>query len=251
MDAAEDAADAAGHRGVTASAGRLTAGRRSGELGRVVLANGCFDLLHAGHIDYLEAARRALPRLHRQGGAVLEPWLDREQDLSAQLHVAPDGAITLLATLEQQMSPSGVYRGHRGRLDHRLRISSGSAHDAELLEAATALGRAAHAEGFHGPCGVDAFVFRGPRGSELRPAVELNARFTTGTVLAGLLRRARSEIEAHVAAPPGETRRFAFGLSPPDEGWPTATEGERRVFALAGPAQAGSLDPALVVERES
>ena len=30
---------------------------RQGEGQRVVLANGCFDLLHAGHVDYLEAAR--------------------------------------------------------------------------------------------------------------------------------------------------------------------------------------------------
>jgi rfaE bifunctional protein nucleotidyltransferase chain/domain len=33
----------------------LTERRRGG--GRVVLANGCFDILHAGHVRYLEAAR--------------------------------------------------------------------------------------------------------------------------------------------------------------------------------------------------
>ena len=32
--------------------------RRDGELRRLVLANGCFDVLHAGHIDYLEDAAR-------------------------------------------------------------------------------------------------------------------------------------------------------------------------------------------------
>jgi len=31
--------------------------RARGQLGRVVLANGCFDLLHVGHVRYLEAAR--------------------------------------------------------------------------------------------------------------------------------------------------------------------------------------------------
>lgn len=36
---------------------RLLAGhRRRGQ--RIVLANGCFDLLHAGHVRYLEAARQ-------------------------------------------------------------------------------------------------------------------------------------------------------------------------------------------------
>lgn len=35
---------------------RLAEKRRRGE--RIVLANGCFDVLHAGHIRYLEGARR-------------------------------------------------------------------------------------------------------------------------------------------------------------------------------------------------
>ena len=34
----------------------LNTRRRIGD--RIVLANGCFDLLHAGHVRYLEAARR-------------------------------------------------------------------------------------------------------------------------------------------------------------------------------------------------
>jgi len=31
--------------------------RERAHLGRIVLANGCFDLLHVGHVRYLEAAR--------------------------------------------------------------------------------------------------------------------------------------------------------------------------------------------------
>jgi len=38
-------------------AARLAQGRERGELGRVVLANGCFDLLHVGHVRYLADAR--------------------------------------------------------------------------------------------------------------------------------------------------------------------------------------------------
>ena len=37
-------------------AGRLAAGWRA-QGKRVVLANGCFDLLHVGHVRYLQAAR--------------------------------------------------------------------------------------------------------------------------------------------------------------------------------------------------
>jgi len=36
---------------------RIAAGRARGEIRRVVLANGCFDLVHVGHVRYLEAAR--------------------------------------------------------------------------------------------------------------------------------------------------------------------------------------------------
>ena len=38
-------------------AARLAHGRERGEFARVVLANGCFDLLHVGHVRYLEDAR--------------------------------------------------------------------------------------------------------------------------------------------------------------------------------------------------
>jgi len=38
-------------------AAELATRRSRGELQRVVLANGCFDLLHAGHVRYLAAAR--------------------------------------------------------------------------------------------------------------------------------------------------------------------------------------------------
>jgi rfaE bifunctional protein nucleotidyltransferase chain/domain len=40
-----------------AAAERLAALRRGGTAGRVVLANGCFDLLHVGHVRYLAEAR--------------------------------------------------------------------------------------------------------------------------------------------------------------------------------------------------
>lgn len=36
---------------------RLTVGRERGEYARVVLANGCFDLVHVGHVRYLDDAR--------------------------------------------------------------------------------------------------------------------------------------------------------------------------------------------------
>lgn len=40
---------------------RVAAWRRAGE--RITLANGCFDLLHVGHVRYLHAARRLADKL--------------------------------------------------------------------------------------------------------------------------------------------------------------------------------------------
>jgi rfaE bifunctional protein nucleotidyltransferase chain/domain len=41
--------------------GRIAADRRAGRT--VALANGCFDVLHVGHVRYLEGARREADRL--------------------------------------------------------------------------------------------------------------------------------------------------------------------------------------------
>jgi rfaE bifunctional protein nucleotidyltransferase chain/domain len=77
-----------------AEAGRL-AERLRAEGKRIVLANGCFDLLHVGHVRYLDAARRlgdvlfvgingdaAVTRL-KGGGRPLMPAVERVELLSA------------------------------------------------------------------------------------------------------------------------------------------------------------------------
>jgi hypothetical protein len=91
-------------------------------------------------------------------------------------------------------------------------VTSGAGFDDALIAAASEIARAAHAAGYYGPCGVDAFTFRRDGEKILRPIVELNARFTTGTVAIGLLRRARPWLEASVPPEPGERRSFAFRL---------------------------------------
>jgi hypothetical protein len=189
--------------------------------------------------------RGALPRLARQGGALLEPWLRRRGDHSVQLYVAPDGAVTLLGTLTQEVSDSGVYRGHRGALDYKARVvSEGDCEDA-LLEAALSLARAAHARGFCGPCGVDAFSFEGPDGVELRPVVEFNARFTTGTVVLGLLRRAREAFATQLDLTAGQRRAFRFALDSAPDG---ADEPAWLHLPLA--AHGEPLQPSLWIARE-
>ncbi|MEM7408835.1 MAG: hypothetical protein AAF430_01200 [Myxococcota bacterium] len=165
----------------------------------------------------------ALPRLAARGGAVLEPWLPRRDDYSVQLHIARDGTLTLLGVLTLAVSEAGVYLGHRGELDHRGRVTTGTGVEDALLGAAMEVAQAAHGEGYWGPCSVDAFSFDHEGEVVLRPVVEFNARFTTGTVLLALLRRARAAYEAVVPAEPGTRRAFRFGtgLSAGSPAWRT------------------------------
>ena len=136
-------------------------------------------------------ARGALDRLAARGGCVIEPWLERTEDLSAQLWIAPSGEFRILGTLRQELTPSGVWSAHAGVVDAAGAVSSSSRHDEGLRSAAAYLARAAAKAGFYGICGLDAFVFRSSGGAEvLRPVVEFNARFTVGTISIGLVERA-------------------------------------------------------------
>lgn len=208
----------------------------------------------SGRAQALEAGklRAALPRLAHRGGAVLEPWLTRETDLSVMLHIASPGdegndrgnnegndtandrskaqpAITLLGAGEQRIAPSGVYLGHLGEIDSRGRVFSGGPWEESMREAAVAIATRAQQAGYWGPCGIDGFSFRGP-GREpeeprtrapvrLRPIVEFNARFTVGIVAVGLIRRALASIKTELNLEPGERRGFLFALDTPP-GWP-------------------------------
>jgi uncharacterized ferritin-like protein (DUF455 family) len=150
-------------------------------------------LLGTRELTLGSGTRDSLRLLRARGGAVLEPWLERTLDLSVQLHVAPGGRVEILGSTRQLVTPGGQILGNRGLLGADGALTSGAAPADEqaLCAAAQALCTAAAASGFFGTCGVDAFLFRGPDGAPtLRPIVELNARFTTGTVALGLVRRA-------------------------------------------------------------
>ena len=158
-----------------------------------------------------ESLRGNLPRFRERGGCVVEPWLERTGDLSAQLWIVGPGDVRWLGTLAQVLTPAGVPLGHSGGVAPDGTIASGSPWDADLRAAAEVLATAAAAAGYTGPCGLDAFTYRGPDGRErFRAVVEWNARFTGGTSALGLLARARRAgwLEG-VAA-------FALGVAPPD-----------------------------------
>lgn len=152
---------------------------------------------------------RALPRLRRRGGAILEPWLDRVRDHSVQLIVHDDGRVESLGSLHQLVKPGGAVLGGAAELDREGRSRGAGERHEPLVEEALALGREAAARGFRGPCGVDSFAWRGPDGAvHLRRLCELNARFTTGHVAIGCALRAR---DAGLLGPAGSWRFLLRG----------------------------------------
>jgi len=166
-----------------------------------------------GREGALDVARLqgALERLRASGGVIVEPWLERTRDLSAQLHVAGADDVRVLGTLRQILTPHGAPLGHAGRISGDGAVDSDTAWDAELRAAARAVGLAAARAGFRGVCGLDALVFRDRNGAEvLRPVVELNARFTMGTVALGHVGRAL-RAELGIGA-----RAFYFGFGTPE-----------------------------------
>lgn len=160
----------------------------------------------------------ALERFALRGGAILEPWFSRIQDFSVQLHISELGEIEILAVLCQDLTPAGLYRGHRGVVTYEQEIRSGSVFDDELIAKAMRIAREVFELGYTGPCGMDAFSYRDAESGEtkLRSVVEWNARFTTGTIATGLLRQVLRTKET-IDFLQGETSAFYFSLSPPTE----------------------------------
>ncbi len=200
------------------TAGRFTLKPRFGTSGRGRVS---------GSAGRVAEARGGFARLAESGGAMLEPWLKRTCDLSAQFWIGADRELLLLGTTELLVENSGLYRGHRGFVDSKGRVTSGSPYDETLREAAAAVAKAAIAAGYQGPCGVDAFAFEVEPGRvELRAIVEFNARFTLGIVAIGLLRRALPRIRQELSLDPGGLRAFEFRLDAPPGGWPEPADAQ-------------------------
>lgn len=111
---------------MTIDEARALADRLRAEGKRIVLANGCFDLLHVGHVRYLEAARRlgdvlfvglnddaAVARL-KGAGRPLMPAAEREEVLRALRAVdhvvvfGDDTADRLVAALRPHVHAKGT-----------------------------------------------------------------------------------------------------------------------------------------------
>jgi len=170
------------------------------------------------------AGANALPRLAEVGGAILEPWCEREADLSAQLFVSDDDVL-LLGTQRQHLSASGLYQGNTGYVPGEGEPKAISPLNAKLRDAALLIGERARADGFRGPMGVDSFAFAHGGKTWLRACVEVNARFTTGMIALGVALRA--EQAGLVQRPYLWSFRIAkSGTPPPGTRVETVVDGE-------------------------
>lgn len=169
--------------------------------------------LHRGSAA-LDAALRA--RLAEAGGALLEPWQARVRDLSVQMYVPHDGPPLVVGSPELVVSRAGGYRGHRGCIDGRGRVTSGLREEEAMREAAVAIAAAAHAAGYVGPCGIDGYVYAETGCESLRPVVELNARLTVGTLVAIWVRALLPVLRGRGLVRADRQAAFSFSLSASD-----------------------------------
>ena len=129
-----------------------------------------------------------------QGAVLIEPWLERVYDFSVQCEQR-DQTLKVLAFTQLLNNrrgqfkallsnafckgvPAEVVRFLMQRIDGRPRVYHWYA-----STVAPRLAEALQARGFHGPLGIDAFLYRDHTGAlRLKSVVEINPRFTMGRV---------------------------------------------------------------------
>ncbi len=160
--------------------------------------------------------------LAHHGALVVEPWLDRVADFSAQLEMTTDGTLRLKGFTRLDTDARGRFlaceaTGRFAKLfpPDLARFFSGDGrgawvHDYYEQRVFPWLATRFRAAGFVGACGIDAFLYRateaGPGDDatplRLRAVVELNPRFTMGRVAWELRRLAHpsARVRFHLAS---------------------------------------------------
>ncbi len=152
-------------------------------------------------------------RCQEREGFLLEPWLERKEDLSSQYWIHADGSVEHLGSLRLFNNASGGYLGHGGLLCSQRSVISGSPFDQQLIHTSMPLVREVAAQDYVGPLGVDAFSFQDPESEAVlfRPLLECNARYTMGTIALGLVKRVQ-ESELYPALKSSKDIPFTFWM---------------------------------------
>ncbi|MCX6119007.1 MAG: DUF455 family protein [Proteobacteria bacterium] len=143
---------------------------------------------------------------------IIEPWRERIADLSYQGVVLPSGEIEILDVTRFIVNPRGQYLGHYlgktleglpsdvPRLWHHSENSWESAFQKWTVKAGHALAE----QGYHGPFGIDGYIYRSLDQFHFHPLSEINPRFTMGRVALELkkkLPRNSPALWLHVSLP--------------------------------------------------
>jgi hypothetical protein len=110
-------------------------------------------------------------------GLLAEPYVAREVDLALHGFLPEEGGLTLGSVTIQHVDSTGAWRGTRcaeeGTLSGQEKLL--------LYETAEHTASALRSTGYHGPFGIDAFVWRSPTSVRcFQPRCELNARYSMG-----------------------------------------------------------------------
>jgi uncharacterized ferritin-like protein (DUF455 family) len=155
--------------------------------------------------EALDANLRGWTQRALRGGPLrVEPWHEREADLSLVFEVGPEGALDDPALTVFRTDARGRYRGHwvgparrflspaALRLLHEARPDAGGARGLDLLlGCARSAAAALAARGYRGPAGIDALIARSDDGLRLHPLLEVNVRWTFGHLACALAKHLR------------------------------------------------------------
>jgi hypothetical protein len=123
--------------------------------------------------------------LVEHGKVALEPWHERVLDMSANFWVDPGGAISDFRGHELFNSRDGTFLGVK-LIPNR---QAPSPWDEGLRITGDRLGKALADIGYFGPVSMDAYVWQSQQGPQLRPLVDINARYSMALPIHGLGRR--------------------------------------------------------------
>lgn len=138
--------------------------------------------------------------ISKHGHVLAEPWLEKVIDLSAHVNISTDGVVRFLGLTRFWTDARGQYKGHIiGRLldDCGAEVLASwhkeNGWREQLQNAAIKVGQEISKLGYHGPMGMDAFIYREHDSLKLRPFLEINPRYSMGRLAMALGERITSK----------------------------------------------------------
>jgi hypothetical protein len=152
--------------------------------------------------EVLETQKRWMTNVIASGREiVVEPWLERVVDFSAQLEMT-DSGLKLCGFTGLINDARGQFQANWAEPKHEksfpaavlssLQVTPRAGNEIQVFygELFQALEAELCAAGFFGPLGIDCFVYRESSGAlKLKPVVEINPRYTMGRVTVELMKR--------------------------------------------------------------